>query len=85
MPVRLSGLKSNITLRSNLAPKGEDWRVDMLKDWHLVPGDLIEKWRTDFLGPRFDERSAMRLSPCGLSRPSEPYRSFNATQLSARA
>jgi molecular chaperone DnaK (HSP70) len=55
-----SELQSNITLRSNLTPKGEDWRVDM-RDWHLVPGDLVEKWRTDFLGPRVDEMSAMQM------------------------
>jgi hypothetical protein len=55
-----SAAESNIALRSNLDPKDEDWRVD-LRDWHLVPGDLIERWRSDFLGPRFDEMSSMQI------------------------
>jgi actin-like ATPase involved in cell morphogenesis len=53
-------LQPNITLRSNLTPKGEDWRPDM-NDWHVVPGDLVERWTTDFIGPRFDEMSAMQI------------------------
>jgi molecular chaperone DnaK len=43
--------RSNITLRSNLAPKSDDWRVHP-GDWELVPGDLLDDWTTDFLGPR---------------------------------
>jgi molecular chaperone DnaK len=55
-----SASHSNITLRSNLAPKGDDWRVNN-GDWDTVPGDLIQRWRTAFLGPRFDEMSPMQL------------------------
>jgi molecular chaperone DnaK len=55
-----SAPQSNITLRSNLAPKGDDWRV-YIGDWHEVPGDLIERWRTVFFGPRFSEMSPMQL------------------------
>jgi hypothetical protein len=32
--------QSNITLRSNLAPKGDDWRVD-IGAWHVVPGAAL--------------------------------------------
>jgi molecular chaperone DnaK len=54
-------LKTNITVRSNLAPNDANWRIDLV-DWQAVPGDLIEKWRTDFLGPRPDEMSEMQFA-----------------------
>ena len=46
--------RSNITLRSNLTPTNEDsWPT--LDDWRMVPGDIVEKYRTDFMGPRLSE------------------------------
>jgi len=60
-PRHRSASNSNITLRSNLAPKDDDWRV-RLRDWEIVPGDLVEKWRAPFRGPRFDQMTSMQLA-----------------------
>ncbi len=52
--------QSNITQRSNLVPTNEHSRATMT-DWRMVPGDLVEIWQTDFLGPRFSELSKTQL------------------------
>jgi hypothetical protein len=52
--------QSNITLRSNLVPSDEDSRAT-IADWRMVPGDLVEKWQTDFLGPRSSELSQAQM------------------------
>jgi actin-like ATPase involved in cell morphogenesis len=50
----------NIILRSNLTPKADSWRPELV-DWHKVPGDLVDQWRTDFMGPQFSELSKAQL------------------------
>jgi hypothetical protein len=55
-----AALQSNITLRSNLVPTDDHSRATTA-DWRMVPGDLVERWRTDFLGPRLSELSQMQM------------------------
>jgi molecular chaperone DnaK len=52
--------QSNVTLRSNLVPTDEDSRAT-LADWCMVPGDLVEIWQTDFLGPNLTDFSLMQI------------------------
>lgn len=59
-PLSLSSAsRSNITLRSNLTPTDEDSRAS-IADWRMVPGDIVEKWQTAFIGPRLSELSQMQ-------------------------
>jgi molecular chaperone DnaK len=64
---------SNVTLRSNLIPT-DDFSHATTADWHMVPGDLIEIWQTDFLGPRLSEFSQSQMEernyylPCSRCR-----------------
>jgi molecular chaperone DnaK len=51
--------QSNVTLRSNVTSTDEDsWPT--LDDWRMVPGDIVEQWQTDFIGPRLSELSPMQ-------------------------
>src|SRR5262249_24604596 len=51
--------QSNITLRSNLVPT-DDYSRATLADWRMVPGDIVERWTTDFFGPSYGALSPMQ-------------------------
>ncbi len=60
--------RSNITLRSNLTPTRDDWRIDD-GSWRVVPGDLIDLWRRDFLEVRTNNMSPLQKEEQGYYLP----------------